>query len=239
VFNTIQTILEGGSIIDNISMILPFYLFSILMIYNKTSKAVKSSIFFLIGVGYFIAIPDASYIGTSIFFTLAYAQYINIPYGLVLSFVTLILIVVKSTIVNHTPSQFIVSIIAFTMIYGNVYNEIEKYKKKINTLKLQHTKEVMQLNEQLEKSLSGELVLKRNIDVYVKNEEDKAILTLYCRGYDYDSISRYLALNIAPSTVRRKIKAVKDRNHYKITGSTDQEIIINDAQFGKWLHETV
>jgi len=71
-----------------------------------------------------------------------------------------------------------------------------------------------------------DLSLTKNIDNLSKEERD--ILFLYLKGYNYEEISKTLKLNVLPTTIRRKIKAIKEHNNIK-----------NDVQFGKWLFNLV
>lgn len=66
----------------------------------------------------------------------------------------------------------------------------------------------------------------KTIDKIDISEEEKAIVKLYCNGYTYEQIVITLGLNITGTTVRRKIRKIRDSSG-----------CVNDVQFGKWLYK--
>jgi DNA-binding CsgD family transcriptional regulator len=215
-FNFVNQILEHKDIIQRSYLTIPFILISFLIYHNKTSKITKSILFFLIGIAYQIAVIDQTDLGASVFFILAYQQNTNKKYGLLLAFSSLIVIVIKSTFSEATPSQTIVAIMAFLFLYGNIYMKHQEYKSKI-----------ADLQKQIREKNKPKAII-RNIDVIDITEEEKAIIKLFCNGMSYDNISRFLGINNANDTIRRKITKVKNDND-----------ICSDAKLGKWLFESV
>jgi hypothetical protein len=216
IFNITNLLLNGEDIIGKWYYYIPFALLSMLIIYQKTSKITKSIMFILLGVFYHIAIDDPSTIGATSFFVLAFLQHENIKYGFFVLLVSLLSITIKSSAVGDTPSQIVLSIGAFTFIYGNFYKIINEYKSKIKGL------------EQKLKEKNKRKPVIRNIDILNIKEEQKAIIKMHCSGYSYEYISEFLKLNVVPKTVRRKIAIIMKENN-----------IESDAHFGQWLFQRV
>jgi hypothetical protein len=208
-FNLVDQIIKNQNIIYRSYLTIPFIVLAILIFNKKTSSATKSIIFMLLGVIYHISIVDSSDLGSSVFFILAFVQHKNIRHGIVISITTLVLIVVMSTKIPQTPSQIITIISVFILIYGNIYQATKTRYKIIEVIPKPKPKII-------------------NLDIINITQEEKAILKLYCNGYDYEKISKTLGLNVIPRTIRRKIIAIKDEHKLK-----------NDVHFAHWLFKEV
>ena len=238
-FNFINQILEGKDILERSYLTIPFIVVSILIYIDKTSKTTKSIMFMGLGIVYQLSVPDQSYLGSTSFMIISFLQHANYRHGLGVITLSLVMIAVKATQSDATPSQTIVAIIAFSFIYINIYIIVNGYKGNIKKLNNYYIDKITKLKEDLNKAINGEIEPRRNIDAINITQEEKAILHLYCEGYDYNRIQKTLGLNIAPNSVRRKITAIKKENKNKILNGKSKETNVNDAQFGKWLYQKV
>jgi hypothetical protein len=220
-FNLIRGIFECMDLSRILTHTIPLFVISLLLlILNK--KMIFSICFLIIGIFSATLNEETGNYAGAIFYAFSFLLVGKIYYAPIVSIITIITISINSylndlsfnTTINLVFAYFVIYVIFYILIYRKI-KELEK------------------------KLLQKKLDQKTNIDAIGINQEEKAILKLYCRGYNYERISKTLSLNIAPSTVRRKIKAVKDDYHDRITGSDDKSIQINDAQFGKWLFTSV
>jgi DNA-binding CsgD family transcriptional regulator len=181
-------------------MTLPFILLSIgnLLIDKKSSLAI---IYFIVAL-YSALNPDYQEdFSGAVFFMFSFHSIKKKWYSVIIIISTILCISLKATKYDLRANVVMALIIAYGIVYVSYYFLIYRNKK---------------------------TPPKRNIDIIIIDQEEKAILQLYCRGYSYDEISKTLSLNILGSSVRRKITSIMTDNNKT-----------NDAQFGKWLYENV
>jgi hypothetical protein len=215
-FNLIDQLIKGQDIFGRSYMTMPFLVIAFLIVNYRTSKATKTLMFLLLGIGYQITTPDPTCLGASIFFVIAFMQYGKMKHGLFVLLISLITVVIKTTVTNGTPSDLIITILGLVFLYGNVYLIIQEYKSKIGDLQ-----------RQLKEKHKTKPVI-RNLDLIKISEEDKAVLKMYLNGYDYAKISKFLDIDIKKESIRKKITRIRD--------TTTCE---NDMQFAIWLYDIV
>lgn len=175
-------------------MTIPFFLLSIIMFLVSNKNAIILSCL-IAGLYSSLNGNTTGDYSASIFFIFSFHLSKNKKYGIFLIFTSILCISINAIIVDSRIAVLVGLFIAYTVIYIIYYYFILKPCEDHH-----------------------------NFNLATRTEEEKAILKLYGKGYSYSQISKTLGLNVTDTTIRRKIKAVKDDSKCK-----------NDVQFGQWL----
>lgn len=180
--NILSIVFEGRYNLSPIlitSVLLLIFVVSIVL----SPKNILPFMYLIIGLCMVFDSSNISDFSASIFFIFSFHVLKNKFYGIGVLVLSLILVTIKSLVVNDTLSGIVIMIIAYAYIYTTYYFLIYKQpKSKPKTLR---------------------------IDTLGLKEKEKAMIKMYVNGYSYDQISEYLGLNITSSTVRRNIWEIK------------------------------
>ena len=217
--NLIRGIFKNLDLSRILIFTIPIFVLALLLLLLK--KSVILSVFILtVGIFSTIYNEDSGNYSGSILFALSFIVIDKKYYAFILSVITIIAIS-TNTYINHydfntSINLFIAYLIIYSLFYFIVYRKIKKLEKQIK-----------ELEEQLRKKNKQEPIT-RNIDIINIEEEEKAIIKLYCNGMTYENISSFLGLNVVPKTIRKTITKVKKEYNIK-----------SDAHFAHWAFSKV
>ena len=123
IFNIINQLTNKDSL-KGITFTGIFFIIAFLVYILPFRKIILAYLFLFLALAVHYSMIDPSGFSSASLFVLAYSNRSRTRFGILVLFLTVVIITYKASISGDTPSQFILSISLYVFLYGNFYFEI-------------------------------------------------------------------------------------------------------------------